>query len=126
MCPGWFVSCPQDVIEIHAWDQQILHVLAPTAAAADLLRDAYAQMDAETKDNTVVLVTVTDNADWVYTNGAPGNNNGRPCSLNSGRWLLCPGDPLSVEPHSSLSGAQLVLPSVALPPALPRPRPPRP
>ena len=51
------------------WDKQILAVLAYDAQHAGVVADVWASLDAATKADTVVLVTVTDGADdFIYTN----------------------------------------------------------
>lgn len=55
---------PQD-----AWEKQILGVIAQTPAHAQAIVDAYAMLDAETKADTIVVVTVTEGVDqFVYYN----------------------------------------------------------
>eukprot|EP01116_Phalansterium_solitarium_P020914 TRINITY_DN6342_c0_g1_i1.p1 TRINITY_DN6342_c0_g1~~TRINITY_DN6342_c0_g1_i1.p1 ORF type:complete len:263 (-),score=46.19 TRINITY_DN6342_c0_g1_i1:114-902(-) len=54
------------VLESHGWHKQILHVLTPHEYIADVLRCCFDRLDAELRTNTVMIVTVTDNADWIF------------------------------------------------------------
>jgi len=55
---------PQD-----AWEKQILSVIAQTPAHADAIVQAYDMVDAATKADTIVLVTVTEGEDhFIYYN----------------------------------------------------------
>ena len=45
------------------WSKQILHILAYSEAHATVLQTAYAALDAETKGNTIVIITITDGND---------------------------------------------------------------
>jgi hypothetical protein len=50
-----------------AWGKQILAVLAQTPEHADAIQQAYAMVDAATKSDTIVLVTVTEgDDDFIY------------------------------------------------------------
>jgi hypothetical protein len=49
------------------WQKQILHILAYSEAHATVLQSAYAVLDAQTKGNTIVIITVTDGADALST-----------------------------------------------------------
>ena len=52
-----------------AWKKQILAVMAQTPAHADAIEQAYAMVDAATKADTIVLVTVTEGDDaFLYYN----------------------------------------------------------
>ena len=51
------------------WDKQILAVLAWDDAAADSVTQAWTALDAATKADTIVVLTVTNGADvFIYTN----------------------------------------------------------
>jgi len=51
------------------WDKQILAVLAWDDQAADIVAQAWAGADAQTKADTIVIVTVTSGEDqFIYTN----------------------------------------------------------
>lgn len=51
------------------WDKQILAVLAWDDQAADMVAQVWAAADAQTKADTIVLVTVTNGEDqFIYTN----------------------------------------------------------
>jgi hypothetical protein len=58
-----------DVSTADKWDKQILAILAWDDAAADSVTTAWNALDAGTKANTIVLITVTNGADmFIYTN----------------------------------------------------------
>jgi hypothetical protein len=46
-----------------AWQKQILAVVAPEPAHVDVLREAWAALDADTRADTVVYVIVTNGDD---------------------------------------------------------------
>ncbi|MGC4122140.1 MAG: hypothetical protein QM765_47690 [Myxococcales bacterium] len=49
------------------WVKQVLYVWAQTQTHADTVNQAYQQIDAATKADTIVIVTVSDGADsWIY------------------------------------------------------------
>ena len=49
------------------WDYAILHVIAYDGDYADRIEDAYATLPGELKDDTVLILTVTDGDDaFVY------------------------------------------------------------
>jgi len=48
------------------WDKQILHVWTEHAYMKDILMETYASLDAELKSNTIVLITVAENAPWLF------------------------------------------------------------
>ena len=53
---------PQD-----AWEKQILAVIAQTPVHADAIHQAYSMVDAATKADTIVVVTVTEGDDaFIY------------------------------------------------------------
>ena len=52
-----------------AWTKQILAILAYDAPSADTMAQAWANMDASTKADTIVVLTTTDGDDaFIYTN----------------------------------------------------------
>jgi hypothetical protein len=58
-----------DVSAADKWDKQILAVLAWDDAAADSVTQAWTALDAATKADTLVVITVTNGADmFIYTN----------------------------------------------------------
>lgn len=58
-----------DVSPMDKWDKQILAVLAWDDATADTVNQAWTALDAATKADTLVVVTVTDGADmFIYNN----------------------------------------------------------
>ncbi len=57
----------QNVSESDAWTKQILLIMAYGDAHADALEQAYGQLDASTKADTIVIVTVTHgDDDFIY------------------------------------------------------------
>jgi len=56
-------STRNSVVPFH---KQILHVWAYSPAVAKMVRAAYRKMPADLKSNTVVVVTVVENADWIF------------------------------------------------------------
>jgi len=46
--------------------KQILHVWATNPAAVKVLRVAFKKLSPELKSNTVVVVTVVNNAEWIF------------------------------------------------------------
>ena len=51
------------------WDKQVLAVLAYDTQHAGVIADVWASLDAATKADTIVVVTITDGADdFIYTN----------------------------------------------------------
>lgn len=58
-----------DVSAADKWDKQILAVEAWDDAAADSVTQAWTALDAATKADTLVVLTVTNGADtFIYTN----------------------------------------------------------
>ena len=58
-----------DVSAADKWDKQILAILAWDDAAADSVNTAWMALDAATRADTLLVVTVTDGADqFIYTN----------------------------------------------------------
>ncbi len=53
------------------WVKQILHVLAVDAASADAVARAWATIDAPTRADTIVVVTVTQGGGFIYCNPDP-------------------------------------------------------
>jgi hypothetical protein len=51
------------VAEVHAWDKQILHMIAWAPMHADSIRTAWDGLGAELRADTILWVTVTDGAD---------------------------------------------------------------
>eukprot|EP00742_Colponemidia_sp_Colp-10_P001284 GILJ01001384.1.p1 GENE.GILJ01001384.1~~GILJ01001384.1.p1 ORF type:complete len:263 (+),score=35.34 GILJ01001384.1:244-1032(+) len=56
------------VCERDKWTKQILHIWTPHPEAPELLYSVYANMDEELKSNTVVIVTLSRNSNWLYRN----------------------------------------------------------
>lgn len=54
------------VLPEHGWTMQILHVWAKEEYAADCVEEVYYQLDATLRSNTLVLVTSTQNVDFIY------------------------------------------------------------
>lgn len=59
------------VLPSHRWVKQILHVFAVDAAAAQAVSRAWAGIDAATRADTIVLVTVTRGGGFIYCNPDP-------------------------------------------------------
>mmetsp|Transcript_20276 Transcript_20276/g.77621 ORF Transcript_20276/g.77621 Transcript_20276/m.77621 type:complete len:283 (-) Transcript_20276:287-1135(-) len=61
------VESTKAVIAPYKWKKQILHVWAQNNQIADMLRAVYDTLiPSEMQSNTVVVVTVAKNADWVF------------------------------------------------------------
>jgi len=56
------------VVEKDKWDQQVLHVLTDDYTKARLLKKAFRKIDPELRQNTIVVVTVTKNARFLFVN----------------------------------------------------------
>jgi hypothetical protein len=64
---GDILLSTQNVKPVHAWQKQILHVLAYDNQHRDALLSAYPQLPAAIRADTLVMITVTDGADaFVY------------------------------------------------------------
>ncbi len=59
------------VLPAQRWVKQILHVFAVDAAAGQAVARAWAGIDAATRADTIVLVTVTRGAGFIYCNPDP-------------------------------------------------------
>lgn len=53
----------ENVADHDEWEKQILHILAYSEAHATALQTAYAALSAQTKGNTIVILTITDGDD---------------------------------------------------------------
>jgi len=60
------LSAEANISKLFAWDRSVLHVLCDTEANADLITAAYAELDAEEKDNVVVVISTVDGAPWAF------------------------------------------------------------
>eukprot|EP00744_Colponema_vietnamica_P000723 GILI01001266.1.p1 GENE.GILI01001266.1~~GILI01001266.1.p1 ORF type:complete len:365 (+),score=102.28 GILI01001266.1:337-1431(+) len=61
----------QGVTPRHKWLKQILHIWCPSYEVAETLENVYAhQLSPELKSNTVIIVTVSKNSEWIYHNSA--------------------------------------------------------
>jgi len=49
-----------------SWEKQILHVWTERQYMRDILVDTYHKLSDELKSNTIVLVTVAENAEWLF------------------------------------------------------------
>jgi len=56
----------QCVLPEHGWKKQILHVWAAEAYVADVVQRTYEKLSEELKSNTLVVVTISTNANWIY------------------------------------------------------------
>lgn len=59
------------VLAAHRWVKQILHVFAVDMNAAQAVSRAWATLDAATRADTIVLVTVTRGGGFIYCNPDP-------------------------------------------------------
>jgi len=48
------------------WEKQILHVWTQHEYMSEILWDTYERLDENLKSNTLVVVTVCKNADWIF------------------------------------------------------------
>jgi len=56
------------VKEEHSWERQILHVFAQKEYIADLLHDALNKVSSDLLSDTIIIITVSENAPWIFTN----------------------------------------------------------
>ena len=54
------------VLPKYQWDKQILHVLAENERTANIILRCYETLPAQLRNNTIVIVTVCDDAPWVF------------------------------------------------------------
>ena len=59
------------VLPAQRWAKQILHVFAVDMTAAQAVARAWATIDAATRADTIVLVTVTRGGGFIYCNPDP-------------------------------------------------------
>jgi len=59
----------EHVITPHAWRRQALHIFVQHQYIADLLEVAYNALPTELRRDTLVLCTITQDADWIYFGG---------------------------------------------------------
>lgn len=57
-----------NVLRVHGWTKQILHVWAINEQVAQQLFAAYNHMSPELKSNTLVVITVAATAPWIFFN----------------------------------------------------------
>lgn len=58
------------VLRKYRWKKQILHVFAEHKYIANILEDVYNnEIEEELKNNTIVIVTICENADWIFFEG---------------------------------------------------------
>jgi len=55
--------------------KQILHIFAEKEYVADVLEDVYAELSNELRSNTLLVVTVVNNAEWIFRNEKNKNKN---------------------------------------------------
>jgi hypothetical protein len=60
------IMSTQGVSRSQRWNRQILHVWVEHEYMRELIEQAYAQLSAEVKSNTVVMVTTVSNAKWLF------------------------------------------------------------
>ncbi|KAL0478967.1 hypothetical protein AKO1_007837 [Acrasis kona] len=61
------ISSTQCVSKKDAWEKQILHVFVRSNRVAKLLNQVYRNMKCPLKSNTIVLITVCENAECIFT-----------------------------------------------------------
>lgn len=62
------ICSSKDVSALDRWAQQLLHIFTSEAYIVDVLHQAYQSLDKELLSNTVVLVTLTTDCPWIYSN----------------------------------------------------------
>lgn len=60
------IESTKNVAERDAWQKQILHVWAQEQYIADIFKSVYDGLVDSLKANTMVVVTVVQNADWIF------------------------------------------------------------
>lgn len=50
------------------WEKQILHIWTQQEYMSDILWNTYEKLTEEIKSNTLVVVSVCKNADWMFRN----------------------------------------------------------
>eukprot|EP00698_Gefionella_okellyi_P004201 TRINITY_DN13913_c0_g1_i1.p1 TRINITY_DN13913_c0_g1~~TRINITY_DN13913_c0_g1_i1.p1 ORF type:complete len:506 (-),score=77.41 TRINITY_DN13913_c0_g1_i1:59-1576(-) len=55
-----------NVVKRDKWCKQILHVWAQSVHVAGVVMSEYQKMDASLRSNTVVIITVSHNANWIF------------------------------------------------------------
>jgi len=58
----------RDVVETDAWSKQILHIFTESTENAQVLALAYDKLSDDLKANTVILVTITADCEWLFYN----------------------------------------------------------
>jgi len=53
-------------VQTHGWKKQILHCWASQTSVAVQLEAAFARLPAAVKSNTVLMITISHNSDWLY------------------------------------------------------------
>ncbi len=56
----------QNVLKQHAWKKQILHAVCPSQDVADLMQEEFCKFPAKMIHNTVLLLSVCSNAEWIF------------------------------------------------------------
>lgn len=54
------------VLPKHRWKKQILHIWAQNEAVADVIQNEFIKLEPQVQGGTVLLVTVTKNAEWIF------------------------------------------------------------
>jgi hypothetical protein len=60
------VYSTRGVIREHRWEKQILHIWIECDYMLELLRQAYEELDDETKADTMVLCTLAHDSSWLF------------------------------------------------------------
>jgi len=56
------------VLKKQRWEKQILHIWAASAEIADAVSEAWHALSDELRSNTIVMMTIADDADWIFYN----------------------------------------------------------
>lgn len=62
------LASSQNVVKRDRWRKQILHVWAQSVHVANIVMEEYQKMSAFLRSNTVVIITISHNAGWIFRN----------------------------------------------------------
>jgi len=60
------LASTEGVYEQYKWEKQILHVWATSHKVREALEEEYLNLEESLKSNTLVIITVAENAQWVF------------------------------------------------------------
>eukprot|EP00698_Gefionella_okellyi_P004191 TRINITY_DN13907_c0_g1_i1.p1 TRINITY_DN13907_c0_g1~~TRINITY_DN13907_c0_g1_i1.p1 ORF type:complete len:288 (+),score=43.79 TRINITY_DN13907_c0_g1_i1:564-1427(+) len=60
------LASSQNVVKRDRWRKQILHVWAQSVHVAGVVMSEYQRMDSYLRSNTVVIITISHNANWIF------------------------------------------------------------